>query len=238
MNDRHVGNEGRLNFLTRTAREVRTYRVRMRLLSLALVLLLTFTGVVYVAAALYEQSGSFTVSVDKYEMTKYGLTLSETKDMTHKTSHLNAKIAERMTNIAGETIGADVDMIDGEHNGRDYIAYTFYMQNAGEVEVSYDYELAMANITNGLDSAIRVRLYVNGEPTTYAKTRTDGTGAEPGTTEFYSANVIARGRIDSFAPGQATKYTVVVWIEGNDPDCIDWLIGGKMRLEMNMSLAH
>ena len=234
-----MSNERRLGILTRTANEVMKYRVRMKMLSLLLILLVTFTGVLYISAVLYEQTGSFTVNVDKYEMTKYGLTLSESQDITRPTSHLNAKIAEKMTNIAGETIDANVDMIDGEHNGRDYIAYTFYVKNAGEVAVSYDYEIKMAGVTNGLDEAIRLRLYVNGgEPVTYAKTRSDGKGAEPGTTEFHSANVLTRGRIESFEPGKITKYTVVIWIEGNDPDCIDWLIGGKMKLEMKIGVVY
>ena len=232
-------NEKRFNILRRTAKEVRDYRVRMKLLAILLVLLITFTGVVYMVAVLYERSGSFTVSLNKYEMTKYGLSLSETSDMTRPTSHLNAKIAEKMTNIAGETIPDNVDMIDGEHNGRDYIAYTFYVQNAGEVEVSYDYEIKMAGVTNGLDEAIRLKLYVNGgEPETFAKTKSDGTGAEPGTTEFYSATVVARGRMESFEPLEKTKFTVVIWIEGNDPECIDWLIGGKLKLEMDIAIAH
>jgi hypothetical protein len=153
-------------------------------------------------------------------------------------SHLDAKIAEEMTNIAADDIADNVDMIDGEHNGRDYIAYTFYCQNAGEVEFACDYQVVFSNVTNGLDEAIRLKLYVDGVPTTYAKTRSDGGGAEPGTTEFYSSTVMARGRINGFAPGDVTKYTVVIWIEGTDPDCIDWLIGGMMRVEMVINAVH
>ena len=238
INNGIMSNEKRIGILKRTAREVKSYRVHMKILSLLLVLLLIITGAIYAVAALYKRTGSFTVSIDRYEMTKYGLTLSESRDMTHNNSHLNAKIYEEMTNIAGETIDANVDMIDGEHNGRDYIAYTFYLQNAGEVEVAYDYQVNLANVTQSLDEAIRVRLYVDGVPTTYAKTRSDGGGAEPGTVEFYSANVIARDRVDGFEPGEITKFTVVIWIEGNDPDCIDWLIGGKLKVDMLMSIVH
>ena len=234
-----TASENRISVLRRTAKEVKSYRVQMRILSLLLVLLLIATGIVYGIAALYKKTGSFTVLIDKYEMTKYGLTLSESRDMSHNNSHLNAKISEEMTNIAGETIPANVDMIDGEHNGRDYIAYTFYVQNAGEVEVAYDYEIRMSGVTNGLDEAIRLRLYVNGgEPVDYAKTKSDGSGAEPGTTEFHSATTVLLSRVDAFQPGDITKFTVVIWIEGNDPDCIDWLIGGKMKLDMQISVVH
>ena len=231
--------ERNISILKRTASDVITYRVRMKILSILLALLVTFTGVVYIAAVLYEQTGSFTISIDKHEMYKYGLSLSETRDMTKPTTTLNAKIAEKMTNISGDTIDANVDMIDGEHNGRDYIAYTFYVQNAGEAEVAYDYEIRMSGVTNGLDEAIRIRLYVDGgEPVDYAKTKSDGSGAEPGTTEFHSATTVLLDRVDGFEPGDVTKFTVVIWIEGNDPDCIDWLIGGKMRLDMQISVAH
>ena len=231
--------ERNISILKRTASDVITYRVKMKILSILLALLVTFTGVVYIAAVLYEQTGSFTISIDKHEMYKYGLSLSETRDMTKPTTTLNAKIAEKMTNISGDTIDANVDMIDGEHNGRDYIAYTFYVQNAGEAEVAYDYEIRMSGVTNGLDEAIRIRLYVDGgEPVDYAKTKSDGSGAEPGTTEFHSATTVLLDRVDGFEPGDVTKFTVVIWIEGNDPDCIDWLIGGKMRLDMQISVAH
>lgn len=240
MNDQmpKSANEKRFNLLRRTASEVRSYRVRMKLLSILLTLLVTVTGVVYVASVLYEKSGSFTVSVNKYEMQKYGLSLSESADMRRPSSNLNAKVAEKMTNIAGETIDENVDMIDGEHSGRDYIAYTFYVQNAGEVEISYDYSLNMTNVTNGLDEAIRIRLYINGEDITYAKTKSDGSGAEPGTVSFHSATTVTRSRMEAFKPGDKTKFTVVIWIEGNDPDCIDWLIGGKLKLDMDIAIAH
>ena len=232
------GSERRMNFLKRTAKEIKNYRVRMKMLSILLALLVTVTAVVYVASALYEQSGSFTVRVNKYEMQKYGLTLSESREMVRPTAHLNAKIAEKLTNIAGETIDANVDMIDGQHNGRDYIAYTFYVQNAGETAVSYDYSVNLAGVTNALDEAIRLRLYIDGESVTYAKTKSDGTGAEPGTVEFHSATVVTQGRIEDFEPQEKTKFTVVIWIEGNDPDCIDWLIGGKMKFDMNVAVVH
>lgn len=234
-----TSSEKRLNLLKRTANEIKSFRVRMKILTSLLALLLCLTGAVYLASVLYEKSGSFTVRVDKYEMQKYGLTLSQSKDMLRPTSHLNAKIAEKITNIAGETIDKNVDMIDGEHNGRDYIAYTFYVQNAGEVEISYEYEIKMSDITNGLDEALRVRLYVNGgEPVTYAKTKSDGSGAEPATTEFRSATVVTNGRVEAFKPDDKTKFTIVIWIEGNDPDCIDWIIGGKMKIDMDIGIVH
>ncbi len=233
-----TSSENRVSILRRTANEVRNYKVMKKIIATALVLLALLLSVFYVVAALYQKSGSFTVNINKYEMTKYGLSLSEKADMSRPTSQLDAKISEDITNIAEESLPDNLDQIDGEHNGENYIAYTFYLQNAGEVTVSYEWQVAMSNITNNLDEAIRLRLYVDGIPTTYAKTASDGSGPEPGTTEFYSGNVMAYDRVDDFAPKSVTKFTVVIWIDGPDPDCIDWLIGGKMKIDMTMSIVH
>lgn len=232
--DPHV----RESFLRRTAKEVRGYNQRMKLLGAVLLMLLVIAIILYVISALYSNSGSFTVSIDKTEMTKYGLSLSESREMTHLTSQLNTKISETVTNIASEELPNNLDEIDGAHHGQNYIAYTFYLQNRGEVEVPVEYSVNMANISNGIDEAIRLRLYVNSEPTTYAKTKNDGTGAEPGTTPFYSSTVMAKARIEALAPGEVVKYTVVIWIEGTDPECLDHLIGGAMKIEMKMSIVH
>ncbi len=228
----------RINVLRRTAKEVRNYKVSMKVLRIALAMLATLLALLYTWAALYKNTGSFTVQLNKFEMNQYGLTLSESRDLSHPNSYLNAKIAEDITNIAGETIPDNVDMIDGTHNGDNYIAYTFYLQNAGGTAVTYEHTLTVSNITNSLDEAIRVRLYTNGVPVTYAKTASDGSGPEPGTQEFYSSAAIAHERVEDFKPGDVTKYTVVIWIEGNDPDCVDQLINGQLKVDMTMEIVH
>lgn len=244
---RWYDSESRLKILRRTAKEVRSYAVQRKVLTTALACLTLLTTIMYLSAALYKNTGSFTVSLDKVEMTKYGLTLSESRDMQYSSSYLNAKINEKMTNIAKQDLPDNLDMIDGEHNGDNYIAYTFYLVNVGEEELSYEYDVALSNVTNQLDEAIRVRLYVDGVPTDYAKTRSgnekdgDGNpilGPEFETTEFYSANIVVRKRIDNFKVGDVTKFTIVVWLEGNDYDCVDDRIDGTIKLAMNMSVVH
>ncbi len=235
---RSSNNERRMNFLRRTAREVRAYRVLMKILAACLACLVTSVAIIYICAALYKRTGSFTINLNKAEMTEYGLSLSETKDMRYRTSYLNANIVENMTNIDGKSIPPNVDSdIGGEHNGDDYIAYTFYLQNAGKHTVNYEYALVMSNITNGLDEAIRVRLYVDGEALDYAKMSNTG-GPEPGTEPFYSGTVVTRGDVSDFQVNEITRFTVVMWIEGNDPECLDWVLGGEVKLEMTFNVLE
>lgn len=233
-----TSSEKRADFLRRSAKEIKNYKVTMRILVTALIMLLILTSVMYAVSALYNSSGSFTVSVDKMEMTKYGLSLSEHRDMSYASSSLNAKIHEHITNMAAEDLPENVDDVDGVHNGINHIAYTFYLQNAGEVEVSCDYQVNMSAISNGLDEAIRLRLYVDGVPTTYAKTKSSGDGPEPNTEPFYSSTVMTKGRFERLQPGEVVKFTVVLWIEGTDPDCLDNLIGGEMKVDMKLNIVH
>ena len=104
--------------------------------------------------------------------------------------------------------------------------------------VPVEYAINISNVTNGLDEAIRIRLYVDGEYTNYAKVKSDGTGPERGAQEFYNDTIAVYRRIENFAPQEIIKFTVVIWLEGNDIDCLDWMIGGKLKADMFINIVH
>jgi hypothetical protein len=218
--------EGNKNLKERTSRvtaeEINKYDTRKKVLKIIASASIILLLIIYLFAALYKQRGSFTVSVNKHEMVKYGLSLCETKDLKKPTSVLNMRIDQSITNIAEEDLPDNVDTIDGAHSGKNHLAYTFYLFNASDVdEINYEWQIKMSNIQNGIDEAIRLRIYVDGVPTKYAKTASDGSGPEPNTTEFYSSDIVAMGRKDGFVSGSVTKFTIVVWLEGTDPDCLE-----------------
>lgn len=230
--------EKKKNRIRMTAEELNRYAFRKRLFTIIAVACAILFGMIYAISAVYMVTGSFTVSVNKYEMVKHGLSLSERADLSQPTSVLNALVDQSITNIAEEDLPDNVDMIDGLHNGKNHIAYTFYLFNAGTTDVSYEWQVKMSNVFNGIDEAIRLKLYIDGVPTTYAKTASDGSGPEPNTTAFYSTDIMAMGRKDEFVSGSVTKFTIVLWLEGTDPDCVDWIKGGRMKIEMAMSIIH
>lgn len=240
--ERWYDNAKRMEFLRRTAQETKTYRLQKKILTTALACMISLAMVLFIGAALYKDTGSFTVGVNKVDIQKYGLTLSETRDMAYSNSRLNASISERITNISIRDLPENLDMIDGEHNGANYIAYTFYLQNVSLDEdagpISYEYELTISNVVKGLDEAVRVRLYKDGEYVDYAKTKSNGTGPEPDTTEFYSLGVVTKQRVDNFKRGDKAKFTVVIWLEGDDPDCVDRVIDGLANFEMTFKVIH
>lgn len=55
---------------------------------------------------------------------------------------------------------------------------------------------------------------------------------------FISDKVIATGMQEDVDPMEVHKYTVVLYLEGDDPECTDELIGGTMGVEMNYRLVR
>ncbi len=210
----------------------------MRIFALLVVILILVVAIAYAFSYFYDKFGSFTVKVNKYDMVQQGLTLSETPDYSRQTAVLNADIVYDITNISGEDIPANVDMVNGSHNGDSYIAYTFYLINSGDDTISYEGEMDLENVTKGVDEAVRIALYQNGQKTVYGKTKSSGAGMEKDCdSEFLSSSVVMRNSKEGFKPQEKDKYTVVIWLEGNDPDCVDDIIGGSLKLSMTFKIV-
>lgn len=225
--------------LRRTAKEVKRHVVLTRVIALLIGLLVAIIAIVYVISYFYDKFGSFTVKVNKYDMARQGLTLSETPEYEHTVSELNAKIVYDMTNISGDDIPDNIDKVNGSHNGQNYIAYTFYVINSGRDTLSYEGELYIENVTKNVDDAIRVAVYKNGEKTLYGKTKSNGGGIESDCDkEFLSSDVVMRTQQEGFSPNDRDKYTVVIWLEGNDPDCVDAIIGGTIKFQMEFKIIE
>ena len=103
--------------------------------------LIMVVAITYLVSYFYDKMGSFTIKVNKYDMARQGITLSETPDIDNPKSRLNADIKVDMYNISGLDLPKDLDEHDGSHNGDNYIAYTFYLANSGSDTVAVKYSL-------------------------------------------------------------------------------------------------
>ncbi len=225
--------------LRRKSKEIKRYVIITRVLALLVIILVAIVAIAYAISYFYDKFGSFTVKVNKYDMTRQGLTLSETPEYEKSVSVLNADIVYDMTNISGADIPKNVDMINGSHNGESYIAYTFYLINAGSDTLSYEGVMNIENVTKRIDEAIRIAVYINGEKTVYGKTKADGTGKESDCDkEFLASTIVMKNLREGLEPKGKDKYTVVIWLEGNDPECLDDLIGGTLKLSMDFTIKE
>ncbi len=233
--------------LARTANEVKTYRKLMKLLPLGMGCIAVLTVILYVVSALYARYGSFTVAVDKYQNLEYALTLCENRDFSNPTSRLNCDINKSITCIDGATLDdVPLGILDGDSSGTNYVCYTFYLKNAGESIVNYKSSIVIGNMTLGIENAIRLILLTNrngtdGTKRVYAMAadldENNNAIPEPDTIPFYDKYTVCSDETVSFAPGEVCKYTVVLYLEGNDPECVDDILGGEFKIDMKFSIT-
>ena len=227
------------------ADSVKKKKVLSRVIKLSLLLLLLFLSLLYIILRIIYNEGKFTVILDSNKTLESGLAIFDSLNNSHGKRKLEATPVKFMDNISYKWLPDNVDKeADGSHNGQNYIAYSFYIENQGNQELHYWYEVIVQDVIKHVDEAIRIRIYRNGEPITYAKPSSLG-GAEPGTEPFknvengYSKDTtIILEEVKDFKPDDLDRYTIVVWLEGDDPECTDDLIGGEIKMYMKITEEH
>ena len=180
---------------------------------------------------------SFKSEIKNLYYTK-GLIIYDNPNNKSYKPELIAPEPDNFTNISYRWLPLDLDSAtSGSHNGDDYLAYTFYVENVGKEIADYWSETVIYDVVKDVDKAVRVRIYRNGDYVTYAKLSSSG-NAEPNTVPFEEENLIVRDHVKNFKPGSLDKYTIVIWIEGSDPDCTDELVGGEFKFYMNFNSEY
>ena len=222
-----------------TAEKVRKREQRLRMLKIILLIIVVLLSLLYVVLKLIYEVGSFTVTLDAAHHIEGALVIYENHKRKLCLETLKAEELEFMTNIAGEWIPRNIqDGPDGSHNGQNYIAYTFYAENQGREVINYWRTIKIDDVIKNADEAVRVKVIKDGVETTYAKLNKTTGQPEEGTTPFKDDGVIMLEEEKNFRPGDVHKYTVVIWLEGNDPECVDNIIGGEVKMHMNLKEEH
>lgn len=111
--------------------------LRMDKLQKALVVLALVFGVLFALSFMQENMGNFTINLNRLELFRRGVAIADNGDFNNATARLAADALDNGTNIAAEDLPDNLDDIDGSHNGKNYVAYTFYIRNAGKTDLGY-----------------------------------------------------------------------------------------------------
>ena len=190
-----------------------------------------------------------TIYVDNTTATKT-LSLSESGTLSNPTGKLKAPGLVNAWDEIVDNIPSYSDLIDGDssinegkpdnpdaaRNTKNYVAYTFYLYNSGSEKLNYTMSFDIEYVEKELDSTIRVRLYEDGELTTYAKAKSNGQ-AEERTVAFSDENTIVSKEYKDFEVNQVRKYSIVIWIDAEDSDTTNEKIGGSLVLSMRFSVV-
>jgi hypothetical protein len=221
------------------ASKIYNRKLFMKIVKIVFLLLLIFVSIIYLILYIVYQGGRFTVSLDKNLSNRKNIYLSEDGKLKNKTMRLSADTIDYMDNISINWLPDDIDDEGyGAHNGDNYIAYTFYVVNAGKENVHYWYEIDIDDTIKNVDEAIRIMIIKNGKTVVYAKKSKTTGKAEEGTTKFVSDSVAVLEQRKNFKPNSKDKYTIVVFIEGNDPECKNDLLGGEIKMHMSITEEH
>lgn len=207
---------------------------RMHLLLLGLLLAV---AVLFIAAFAQEKMGNFTINLNRLELYRKGISIADNGDFDGATARLVANTVQDATNISIDDIPADVDGVDGGHNGKNYMAYTYYVRNAGKEDLGYIASITLDSCAKGAEKAVRIAVYQNGERIVYAAPADDG-GTEDGCENFLSDKIVCQYENKDFLVGNVDRYTIVIWMEGDDPDCVDAIIGGSVQFSMSIDADY
>lgn len=201
---------------------------------LTILLILLILWLVSLFITLY---GDLVISTDR-GLRDNGIVLSADKDFKNTAIQLSAPKVVDATNITKDWLPKNLDKKDGAHNGENYLAYTFYLKNGGKDSLDYTGTMELTGTANNMDEAIRVMIIKNGDELVYAKgTKANREKAEKGTIAWLDNTTIMKTQTKDFSPGSVDKYTVVIWIEGNDLECTNDILGGYIRSRILFSVA-
>lgn len=204
-----------------------------------LVIMVIFLLIIYFLLRIVYDTGRFTIILDHAGDPMSGLILYDKLEEKKSQQKLEAEKIDFFTNIAQSWLPENIgDEAEGSHNGTNYIAYTFYVENRSDNTMEYWYEVVLDDVIRNVDEALRVMVILNGEKTIYAKVNSTTKEPEKDTKAFYSEDKVAVENRKDFKSGEIDKCTVVIWIEGNDPECVDDLIGGEIKMHMSIIEGH
>ncbi len=184
--------------------------------------------------------GSFTVHLDSKNGNK-SIAVSETYGFANPTDHLETNGLSNAWNIAFSSVpvgnAIDTKYGGGSNNGHNYFAYTFFLKNTGTETLDYNELHSLVQNNRNAVKALRYMVYRNGNPVIYASPAADGSKEPDACDEMFQGevNLISKDRT-ALEPGQIDRYTIVAWFEGNDPECVNNILGGSVKLSLSFKI--
>jgi hypothetical protein len=225
---------------------LRRMRIRNRIVTLGVIV----TGMLSAALAIVtfygQEAGNFVISVDSAAKVR-GIHISETEDFEQELSRLMSDPIDEARDVTYSWLKIEeVEATNGNYRDidHDYVAYTFYVMNKGSETVDLTYYIRITDVYNNLDKAIRVLVIEDGVEKMFMKPDQILEGQEepyypdsmPEPNYFLTSNMVMRHTIEKYKPGQLKKFSIIIWLEGYDPDTTDDIYGGMIKMTMNFTI--
>ena len=222
-----------------TAKQVKKRKKTEKIITIVLLLLLFFLVIAYFILNIVYNEGSFTISMDKNTYLESNLVMYESLNDRSSILKISTSKLAFMDNISINWLPENINKeAEGAHNGENYIAHSFYLENQGEETINYWYSVQIDDIIKNVDDAVRIMIYVNDDKVVYAKKSPITGKPEADTKEFREDDQIILEKRQGLNPGERDKVTIVIWLEGDDPECVNAILGGEMKMHMDIYEEH
>ena len=211
--------------------------LRLDRLQLALLGMLLIVCILFITAFMQEKRGNFTINLDRLELYRKGISIADNGNFEKATARLKAANVEDATNISIDDLPDNLDEEEGTQNGKNYMAYTYYVRNAGKEDLGYIASITLDSCAKGAEDAVRVAVWRNGERIVYAEPSKTGE-PESGCTNFVDKDTVCQYEEKNFLVGNVDRYTIAIWMEGDDPECVDKIIGGSVEFSMHIDADY
>ena len=236
----------------------------LTILSLA-VLLPVLTGCENTKANTNEKSGPTKMVLDN-NAKEFGIKLSDKEDFSSASDSITLTEGFSTTNTSFTIINfSDALKTNGAIKDSNCFAYTIYVKNEGSEATNIEINLNVKKETRNFGKAMRFAVIDGGSTdeqgnVTFNKgiiyLKNDGHADEVLVNEFsndetnralyelfdkeYFKNDNCYGsfEIENLGVNESKKITIIYWIEGNDLDCVDAIIGGGLLMEYVVSIKQ
>jgi hypothetical protein len=226
----------------------------IRIVVIGLTTIIAVAFITYAVALLNQNMGGFTINLNYRNLEQGGLFLYDNSLFNNPSSTLKVDgLRYDMRDMSYTWFGTrlpsieEIDNVDGAFNFTaegdnevSFLSYTFYVKNdTADTVITYSSSITMLGQAKGVDEAMRIivvedsisfaaqgneRIY-----TVFGKESKSG-GLDPLMDKMFNPAPTLIYFEKEIQPGEAHKYTIILYLEGEDPECINDILGGMVRL--------
>jgi len=225
---------------------------------LAIIILATLIGgAAYGILALIEQN-DYRILIDRDGEDIFSL--SEKANFAVGTQKLVMKGPRYMDNVTLLDFYDRIEefkAVEGSYleEGQNFMVATFYIKNVSAETQRFTEYITLSEVTRNVDGAVRIMCIRNDDITVYAKAKPNGEAeevvptqrlAKDGThtdeeadiwytTPFLSDKSVFHNTGLTLQSQEVIRYTLIVYLEGWDEQCVNSILGGKIKLEFHFA---
>ena len=225
-------------------------RIKLKRIAIIVVIVILIILALFSWFTIYgTQVGNFVITLERSEV---NLSLSEDASLKDRSSRIVYPGTNELSDITYQDIPNDISSGDGNKSiTKQYLCYSFFVNNESNRSVDYAFDFALVDDDGWMMSMLRVMIIVG------------NVGKEEGVVfalpeDSEDKKTMLVKELNKYTPyvtremdltdeiifsmtgkdlkiNQSEKFTIVMWIEGCDPDCTGLRLDAKLKAEIRIT---